>query len=269
VEPFVAINCAAIVANLLESELFGHEKGAFTGAAQQKKGKLEYAAEGTVFLDEISELSLDLQAKLLRVLQERDFQRVGGIKNIPFRARIIAATNRDLEAMVKEQKFREDLYFRLKVFVIRIPPLRDRPEDIHALTEYFLSRLNQELNRKVVRIPEVYLNALRSYDWPGNVRELENVLRRGVILSHGEVLEMDENWLHKKSSAAPDLVVPDKSFDAAPKSLEEVERDHIVRVVQYTGGNYGEACKILGVSRPTLRKKLYDYGLKGDQDQEA
>lgn len=265
VEPFVAINCAAIVANLLESELFGHEKGAFTGAAQQKKGKLEYAAEGTVFLDEISELSLDLQAKLLRVLQERDFQRVGGIKNIPFRARIIAATNRDLEAMVKEQKFREDLYFRLKVFVIRIPPLRDRPEDIHALTEYFLSRLNQELNRKVVRIPEVYLNALRSYDWPGNVRELENVLRRGVILSHGEVLEMDENWLRKKSLEAQDQTAPAEGFDAAPKSLEAIEKEHIVRVLQYTGGNYGEACRILGVSRPTLRKKLSDYGLKEEQ----
>jgi len=261
-EPFVAINCAAIVGDLLESEFFGHERGAFTGAAQQKTGKLEYAGEGTVFLDEISELSLELQAKLLRVLQERDFQRVGGIKNIPFRARILAATNRDLEALVKEQKFREDLYFRLKVFVIRLPPLRERPEDIHALTEYFLSRLNRELNRKVMRIPDVHLNALKAYDWPGNVRELENVLRRGVILSHSEVLEMDENWLQRKGVAAEIIQRPRESPHITPLSLEDVEKEHIVRVLEYTGGRYGEACKILGISRPTLRKKLYDYALK-------
>ncbi|MDY0039839.1 MAG: sigma-54 dependent transcriptional regulator [Desulforhabdus sp.] len=267
-KPFVAINCAAIVGSLLESELFGHEKGAFTGAAQQKTGKLEYAGDGTVFLDEISELSSDVQAKLLRVLQERDFQKVGGVKNIPFRARIIAATNRNLEAMVKERKFREDLYFRLKVFVIRIPPLRDRPEDIHPLTEYFLIRLNRELNRKVVRIPDVHLNALQAYDWPGNVRELENVLRRGVILSHGEVLEMDENWLRKKGPASESRSAPTEGFEAVPKSLDEVEKDHIERVLQYTGGNYGETCRILGVSRPTLRKKLYDYGIKEEERHE-
>lgn len=263
-EPFVAINCAAIVGNLLESELFGHEKGAFTGASQSKMGRLEYARSGTVFLDEIAEMPSDLQAKLLRVLQEREFQKVGGVKTISLRARIIAATNRDLQTLVNEGHFREDLYFRLKVFVIRIPPLRERPDDIVPLTEYFLNRINQELNKKVMRIPNTYLEALKNYDWPGNVRELENVLRRGLILSEGNVLELDENWLRKKNAACNVEKPPEEDAERPPKSLEEMEREHITRVLQYTEGNYGEACKILGITRPTLRKKLQDYGLRDD-----
>lgn len=262
-EPFVAINCAAIVDNLLESEFFGHEKGAFTGAMNRKVGKLEVAGKGTVFLDEIAELSLDLQAKLLRVLQEREFQRVGGVKTISLDARIIAATNRDLEKMVEEGGFREDLFFRLKVFVIRIPPLRERPEDIVPLTEYFIHRLNQEMQKKVSRIPNAHLEALKAYDWPGNVRELQNVLRRAMILTTGEILEFDENWIRRKDAppAAVSGEVVKPAIEGPLLSLEEIEKAHIEKVLLHTRGNYGDACRILGISRPTLRRKIGDYRL--------
>lgn len=265
-EPFVAINCAAVVENLLESELFGHERGAFTGATQRKVGKLEIAGKGTVFLDEIGEFPLELQARLLRVLQEREFQRVGGLKTISMQARIIAATNRSLEAMVEKGDFREDLYFRLKVFVICVPPLRERSEDIIPLTEYFVHLLNQEMGKKVSRIPNAHLDALMSYDWPGNVRELQNVLRRGMILSKGEILELNEDWIQKKEQShkvkSENALGPDEEEEL--QSLEEVERAHIMKVLKRTQGNYGEACKILGISRPTLRRKISEYNLLVD-----
>ena len=264
-QPFVAINCAAIVENLLESELFGHEKGAFTGATHRKIGKLEIAGKGTVFLDEIGDFPLELQAKLLRILQEREFQRVGGLATISVKARIIAATNRNLEAMVDEGSFREDLYFRLKVFVIRIPPLRERAEDILPLTESFIHRLNEEMHKEVTRIPNAAIEALKSHDWPGNVRELQNVLRRGMILTRGEILELDESWAPAQgmpqgvgTSAAPPLV------EEELPSLENLEKAHILKVLQRTRGNYGEACRILGISRPTLRRKISDYNLLVD-----
>lgn len=264
-EPFIAINCAAIVENLLESELFGHEKGAFTGATARKIGKLEIAGKGTVFLDEIGEFPLELQAKLLRVLQEREFQRVGGVTTIPVRARIIAATNRNLETMVEEGAFREDLYFRLKVFVIRIPPLRERVEDILPLAECFIHRQNEEMHKKVTRIPNAYIEAMKGYDWPGNVRELQNVLRRGMILTKWEILELDENWIPGKS--APQTAKPAESpapeMEDLPR-LEDLEKAHIMKVLQHTRGNYGEACRILGISRPTLRRKISDYNLLVD-----
>ncbi|MHC1724845.1 MAG: sigma-54-dependent transcriptional regulator [Syntrophobacteraceae bacterium] len=262
-EPFVAINCAAIVENLLESELFGYEKGAFTGATHRNIGKLEVAGRGTAFLDEIGEFPIEVQAKLLRVLQEREFQRVGGVKTISLNARVIAATNRNLEEMVAEGSFREDLYFRLKVFVIHIPPLRERIEDIVPLTEYFVHRLNQEMHKKVSRIPNAHLSLLKAYDWPGNVRELQNILRRGMILSKGEILELDENWIRKKDLSQPvrseDCIRLDD--DESLQSLEEVEKAHIMKVLKRTRGNYGEACRILGISRPTLRRKISDYNL--------
>jgi two-component system, NtrC family, response regulator AtoC len=261
-EPFVAINCAAVVGNLLESELFGHERGAFTDAVQRKMGKLEMAEGGTIFLDEIGELPLDLQAKLLRVLQEKVFQHVGGLKDIALRARVIAATNRDPEPMVKKGLFREDLYFRLKVFLVHVPPLRERPEDIIPLAEYFISRMNREFSKNIEKIPLPYVEAMKSYDWPGNIRELENVLRRAVILSRENVLDLDERWFQSaplaKSQATGEVSL--NSNDT--RSLEEVEREHILKILRRTGGNYGETCKILGVSRPTLRKKIGDYGLK-------
>ncbi len=263
-EPFVAINCAAIVENLLESELFGHERGAFTGAIHRKVGKLEIAGRGTLFLDEIGEFPLQLQAKLLRVLQEREFQRVGGVNTISMPARIVAATNRDLRAMVEEGAFREDLYFRLKVFVIRIPPLRERVEDVIPLTEYFVHRLNQEMGKKVSRIPNAHLEALKGYDWPGNVRELQNVLRRGMIHSKGEIFELDEHWVQKKDPSLPGRS-EEPSWPAEEEeelqSLEEVEKAHIMKVLRRTRGNYGDACRILGISRPTLRRKINEYNL--------
>jgi DNA-binding NtrC family response regulator len=259
-EPFVAINCAAVVSNLLESELFGHERGAFTGAHQKKPGKLEVALSGTVFLDEIGELPLEIQGKFLRVLQERVFQRVGGLKDLPFNARLMAATNRNLEEMVKAGLFREDLYFRLKVFQVRIPPLRERPEDIVLLSEYFISRLNRELNRSIKRIPMEYLEKMKTYNWPGNVRELENVLRRAMILSRGETLELDECLLSPREDFSDDSCA--RQAGDGFMSLDEMEKEHIMKALRHTGGNYGETCKILGITRPTLRKKISDYGLK-------
>ncbi len=262
-EPFVAINCAAIVGNLLESELFGHERGAFTGAINRKSGKLEIVGKGTVFLDEVGELPLELQVKLLRVLQEREFQRVGGLKTIAMQARIIAGTNRDLEAMVAGGTFREDLYFRLKVFVIRIPPLRERTEDIIPLTEYFVHLLNQQTGKRASRIPNAHLDALRSYSWPGNVRELQNVLRRAMILSKGEILDLDEDWMQNRTPSRkvrPESMPKPEEEEELP-SLEEVEKTHIMKVLKRTRGNYGEACRILGISRPTLRRKISEYNL--------
>ncbi len=264
-EPFVAINCAAMVPTLLESELFGHEKGAFTGAGGRKMGKIQLAGSGTLFLDEIAELSQDLQAKLLRVFESREYQRVGGLENLPFKARIVAATNRDLEQMVREQRFREDLYFRLKVYVIHVPPLRQRPQDIVALCEYFLTRLNEELHKNVIRIPQKYLDLFRSYPWPGNVRELYNILRRAVIHSPGDVLLMDEGWLQSPTKSGSAHENPGEAW--TPRSLSEVERIHIERVLRHTAGNYGRACDILGISRPTLRKKIHDYGLNAAIDE--
>ncbi|MDA8308906.1 MAG: sigma-54 dependent transcriptional regulator [Deltaproteobacteria bacterium] len=260
-EPFVAINCAAIVSNLLESELFGHERGAFTGAIQRKPGKLEIAGSGTLFLDEVGELPLETQAKFLRVLQEKQFQRVGALKDIAFKARLLVATNRDLESMVEAGGFREDLYFRLKVFVIRIPPLRERIEDIVPLAENFISRMNRELDRNVKRIPMEYIRVLTAYDWPGNVRELENMIRRAMILSKGEVLEIDQCWFERREPAADKAC---GSQESQLRSLSDMEKEHISKILRHTGGNYGEACKILGITRPTLRKKINDYGLEAD-----
>jgi two-component system response regulator AtoC len=260
-EPFIAINCAAIVGTLLESELFGHEKGAFTGAVQRKIGKLEYAGHGTVFLDEIGELPLEFQAKLLRVLQEREIQRVGGVQTVPFLARVVAATNRDLNEMVQHKTFREDLYFRLKVFTIQIPPLRERKEDIIPLTECFLNRLNQEMHKHVLRIPNAHLAEFQEYDWPGNIRELQNVLHRGLVMSTRDTLELDENWKIDKHAAHKREELQENVADSLV-SLEELERNHINKVLRFTRWNLGETCAILGISRPTLRKKIHDYQLE-------
>ena len=258
-EPFMAVNCAAVVSNLIESELFGHERGAFTGAVQRKLGKLEIAGGGTVFLDEIGELPVEVQAKFLRVLQEKQFQRVGGLKDISFKARLLVATNRNLESMVQAGSFREDLYFRLNGFEIHLPPLRQRPEDVIPLAENFVSRMNRELNRNVTRIPMEYIRTLKAYDWPGNVRELENVLRRAMILSRSDILELDEGWF-QRSEAIHTPVSANEEGEL--KSLISMEKEHILKILRHTGGNYGEACRILGITRPTLRKKIKDYGLK-------
>jgi transcriptional regulator with PAS, ATPase and Fis domain len=193
---------------------------------------------------------------------------VGGLQAIPMQARVIAATNRNLETMVEEGAFREDLYFRLKVFVIPIPPLRDRAEDIIPLTEYFVHLLNQEMGKKVSRIPHTHLDALRSYDWPGNVRELQNVLRRGMIVCKGELLELNESWIQKKELPpkveSTNAAKPDEQEEL--QNLDEVEKAHIMKVLRRTRGNYGETCRLLGISRPTLRRKISEYNLLVELD---
>ncbi len=262
--PFVGINCSAIVDTLLESELFGHEKGAFTGAAAVKPGKFELAEDGTIFLDEIGDMSLMLQSKLLRVLQEREFERVGGLKRLKLRARVIAATHRTLNDEVDQSRFREDLWQRLKVITLHIPPLRDRREDIPSLVHHLLSKINEKVHKRVTRVPPEVLEHLSQLPWRGNVRELENVLTRAVVLSPGDVLLSDNlPVLAPDGAAGPSS---DRSHAAAafPDSgriptLAEAERVLIFRALAATGGHKGKTCQVLGISRPTLERKLQRY----------
>jgi two-component system response regulator AtoC len=268
-KPFIAVNCSAIVETLLESELFGHEKGSFTGAVSAKVGKFELAEDGTVFLDEIGELSGNLQAKLLRVLQEREVERVGGTRTIPVRARILAATNRNLEAEVLAGRFREDLFQRLRVLTLSLPPLRERREDFPLLIEHLLLKINQRLHKNLRRVPRVLVEGLARRAWPGNVRELENLLTRAAVLSQGDVL-LEEHLIEGPSrSAAPDGPAPgggspltdERPGAGSLLTLEDVERAHIARVYGHAGGHKGKTCQILGISRPTLERKLRKYGL--------
>ncbi|MHB8421114.1 MAG: sigma-54-dependent transcriptional regulator [Myxococcales bacterium] len=255
--PFVAINCSAIVDTLLESELFGHERGAFTGAVAAKPGKLEVAEDGTLFLDEIGDMSLALQAKLLRVIQEREFERVGGVKQLRLRARVIAATHRDLAAEAAAGTFRADLYQRLKVMTIRLPALRERRQDIPRLTLHLLAKINEKVHKRVTRVPEEVMEHLVALPWHGNVRELENVLTRAVVLSPGEVL-LREYFPPLDGEAPPGAA----SVEAAPLvSLEEIERQHIERVYRACRGHKGKTCEVLRISRPTLERKLRKFGL--------
>ena len=271
-KPFVGINCSAIVDTLLESELFGHEKGAFTGASNTKMGKFEVAEDGTVFLDEIGDLSPMLQAKLLRVLQEREFERVGGVKKLRLRARVIAATHRDLADEVASGRFREDLYQRLKVITLRLPPLRERREDIPALVHHLLERINEKVHKRVTRVPAEVLEHMCRLPWRGNVRELENVLTRAVVLSPGEVL-LAENLpsLEATSATGTETRAPDglANWLAGPPgedpsripTLDEAEKILIIRALAATEGHKGRTCQVLGISRPTLERKLQKYGI--------
>jgi len=256
--PFVAVNCTALAPGVLESELFGHVKGAFTGAVADRPGRFELAGKGTIFLDEIAEIPLDLQAKLLRVLQERTFERVGDAKPMPLDARVIAATHRDLSAMVKAGTFREDLYYRLRVVEIHLPPLRERASDIPILVEGLLAKINRDLDKDVRFVTPAALAKLSSYAWPGNVRELENTLTRALVLAKSDVL--DETLLPLGDRTAP------QSFDAdgegALTTLREIERRHIARVLAHTEWNKRRACAILDISRPTLDRKIDEYGLR-------
>jgi len=253
-EPFVPVNCSTLVENLFESELFGHERGAFTGALYQKKGKIELAQDGTILFDEIGDISSAVQVKLLRFLQEREFERVGGSERLHSRARIIAATNRDLPRMVAEKNFREDLYFRLKVVEIQVPPLRDRRSDIPLLIEHLMNKINLDLHKKVTRIPKNVMDRLTNYHWPGNVRELENVLTRAVVLSKGDVLSPDlfADLLSNDSGAAR---------PPASKLLDEVVKEHVSATLRDTGWHKGKACEMLGISRPTLREMIRKFKL--------
>jgi DNA-binding NtrC family response regulator len=255
--PFIAVACSALAPTLLESELFGHERGAFTGAYRTKPGKFELAEGGTLFLDEISETSLEIQVKLLRVLQEREFERVGGDETLKADVRIIAATNKDLSDLVARNDFRKDLYYRLMVVTLDLPPLRDRKEDIPMLVKFFLEKMRHEMGKSVDVVPQESMSRILEHSWPGNVRELENTLRRAVLLSPGNVL-------------LPEALRIDgsKGGDKLPlmiKPLQELEREHIENILAFTNHEKKRAAQILGISRPTLDRRIREYGLIDSQ----
>jgi len=263
---FVAVNCAAIVETLLESELFGHEKGAFTGAQARKAGKFELADEGTVFLDEVGELAPALQAKLLRALQERVVERVGGSEPVPVTARVVAATNRDLLAEAAAGRFREDLVYRLDVIHIRMPPLRERREDIPLLAEGLLGRIAERAGIALPRLTQAALDRLCAHDWPGNVRELENLLTQATVRARNDLITPDLLGIAQGSAVqqGPKEASASGAADAgdALQSLDAVEAAHIQRVLDHTGGHKGRSCEILGISRPALDRKIQKYGLR-------
>lgn len=259
-KPLVVVNCSALTETLLESELFGHVKGSFTDSIRDKKGKFELAGEGTIFLDEISEISLNTQVKLLRVIQELEFEKVGGETPIPMKARIIAATNRNLESMIEQGKFREDLYYRLKVFTIGLPPLRERKDDIKDLVIHFLHKLNKRFNKNVNKIGEGVIEMLQEHMWYGNVRELENTILQAIIMSKSDVLEKDNITLNQRIMEPLQHDVAEESFI----SLAELEKNHIKRVLDKVKWNKIEASRILDITRPTLNAKIEKYNLGQD-----
>ena len=264
--PFVAVNCAALVENLLESELFGHEKGSFTGAVNRQEGKFAIARGGTIFLDEVGDMSPAMQAKLLRVLQDREFVPVGGNGTETTDARVIAATNLDLESRVQNRQFREDLFYRLQVVNVHLPPLRERREDIIDLVQALLARINHEMQRSVTSISMDAIEMLTRYEWPGNVRELENVLMKAVVLSSGNVITpelLPEKFLALSRSKEPsDFRHQESTVGINQLSLEEVEKRHTLQVLQSNHWHRGRVCEILGVSRPRLRRMMKQYGIE-------
>jgi two-component system response regulator AtoC len=261
--PFVAINCAAIPENLLESELFGHEKGAFTGAITRKIGRFERASGGTLLLDEIGDMSLALQSKILRALQEREIERVGGEGRVPVDVRVIAATNKDLRAAITDGSFREDLYFRLAVVTLQLPRLAERGEDLDLLTRYFVARYSAQYGRGIQGIASSVVARLHAHSWPGNIRELKNVIERAVLLAHGSVLLPEHLPLEQMRPPTP---VDGNSAPLAGYSpdlpLAEVEKLHIREVLRIVGGHLGNASEVLGVHRNTLTRKVREYGLE-------
>jgi DNA-binding NtrC family response regulator len=268
--PFVAINCAAIPDTLLETELFGHEKGAFTGAATRKLGRFEVAHRGTIFLDEIGELPLLLQAKILRALELKQFERVGGNQPIHVDARVVAATNRQLRTLVAERRFREDLYFRLSVFPIVVPPLRERGDDVFTLANHFVDRYCRELNKKLLRLGAGAVDELRAYSWPGNVRELQNCIERAVILCDGDTIHARHLNVSFKAPAAPAAVSPWEQIDLSgtlPEALNrvagEVERRKIVSALREHAGDKVQTASALQIGYKSLMHKIRDYGLDG------
>ncbi len=257
-QPFIKLNCSAIPDNLLESELFGHEKGAFTDAKAMKKGLFELANGGTIFLDEISSMKLSLQPKILRVIESQRFRRIGGVSDIKINVRVIAASNTDLNELVKKKEFRDDLYYRLKVMEIVLPPLRERQDDILLLAKLFLEEYNKEFNKHIQNFSPETEKLLLNYSWPGNVRELKNVIERGVILCTGDFLlpEHLPMELHQKSET---VTAPRISMGKI--SLQEMEKHHILEVLKLVNGNKSQAARILDISRSTLREKLKSYQL--------
>ena len=278
-QPFLPVNCAAIPDTLLESELFGHEKGAFTGASSRRIGKLEQCQGGTIFLDEIGDMSLSTQAKLLRILQEKSFERLGGRETIRVDIRFIVATNKDLEEAISKGEFREDLYYRLNVVSIKIPPLRERKEDIPALVSYFLRKFNRELKKRVVGITPGAMEKISFYGWPGNVRQLENVLKRAMLLCQGEWILDDQLLLEVEERRESGEVRDRRTFENLVDSLFEeltgnplaqegldmvsaIEKGLIIRALQKTNGNQVQAASLLGINRSTLRGRMDRYHIK-------
>ncbi len=268
-QPYIAVNCSAIVETLLESELFGHEKGSFTGAFSRKLGKFEMARYGSVFLDEISEMSVNLQAKLLRILQEMEFERVGGKDRIPVHARIIAATNKDLKTLVREGKFRDDLFYRLNIVAITIPPLRERTDDIPALVDYLLAKINIDLHKRIAGISDEMMEIFLKYRWPGNVRELENLLVRAAVVAKGQILirgDFPELLEEPGEDAAPGEALAGRIGYGKFPTLDDIEEQYIRKVLRESGKNKGEICEILGISRPTFERKLEKYGIAFERE---
>ncbi len=256
--PFVAVNCAALVETLLESDMFGHEKGAFTGAVNKQPGKFTLANNGTIFLDEIGELSATMQAKLLRVIQEKEFTPLGAKEPLHTNARIITATNVDLAECVKENRFREDLFYRLRVVNIHIPPLRERRDDIVDLVQTLLARINQQMHRSVTKVSMDVINCMKKYDWPGNIRELENVLAKAVALCPSNIITLDlVADICDLQNREPDVI----ERPLSQWSLEDMEKAHVTRVLETCNWHRGHACDILGVSRPRLRRMIKHFDL--------
>jgi DNA-binding NtrC family response regulator len=262
--PFIAVNCSALPASLLESELFGHEKGAFTGATEQKKGRFELADSGTLFLDEIGEIDLSVQVKLLRVLETRTFERVGGVETIRTGARILTATNKDLRQLVAEKKFREDLYYRLVVVSIHLPPLRERVEDIPLIINHFIKEFSEETGIEK-KVSEEVVNILSSYSWPGNVRELKNCVERMFVLCRGTIIQPSNIPPHILNEVHPNKVTAD--FNPTTLNLKANEIKLIIKALEKTGGNKSKAAELLGISRRTLHRKLIEYNIESPEKQ--
>ncbi|MDP2167536.1 MAG: sigma-54 dependent transcriptional regulator [Thermodesulfovibrionales bacterium] len=255
--PFIDINCASIPENMIESEMFGYEAGAFTDAKSAKRGLIELADNGTLFLDEIGDMPLAAQSKLLRVIETKAFRRLGGTRDIKVEVRIIAATNKDIEQAVKNGTFREDLYYRLNVMPVTIPPLRERPEDIPLLAEFFLMEINNATGRKRTGFEKGAMELLCSYNWPGNIRELRNIIERASILAHGRVINAENIVL--KSGTSPSAAPP---IAGAGQKIEDIVRSHIFNVLESTAGNRTKAAKIMGISRSTLIEKMKGYDIQ-------
>jgi DNA-binding NtrC family response regulator len=265
VNNFVSVNCAAIPDELIESELFGHEKGAFTGAETSRKGKFELAHNGTLFLDEIGDMSLKAQAKVLRAIQDQIIQRVGGSSDISVDTRIIAATNKDLVLEMKENRFREDLYYRLNEFTLKLPALKDRIEDVPLLIDHFIKHFNQTMEKSVKGIERIAMQKLLANDWPGNIRELKSTIKRAMVFVEGsfitlEDLEPSVIKNNEKSISVQNILPFDD--EGRPIKLSEMEKRHIKRALEFTKGNKSKACIILDVTRPRLDRKIKNYGLE-------
>jgi len=253
-QPFVTVDCTTLVESLLESELFGHERGAFTGAVDSKKGRLELAGEGTIFLDEVGDLPFPLQSKLLRFLECREFTPVGSTQSHRSQARVIAATNRGLDELARQGRFRHDLFFRLQVITLHVPPLRERIDDLPELVQFFIAEINYELHTKVSRVEKKAMERLKEHSWPGNIRELKNLLTRAVLQSGGTILLRD----------TVDAAFADHQTESRDRSdfctLDAIEKEHILKIFTLSGGNLSAAARKLGISRPTLRQRLKRYG---------